>query len=395
VLPKDAAGSHAAISYRSHPIRARRTILRCTNPLERAPAARRILVIRLGALGDVVRTLPALRALREAYPDARIDWLVESRASGPLDREPALDGLLYFPRESLSAALRGAHLLRLGREVRAFSRELCRRNYDLVLDFHGILKSGVLSRISGAALRVGYAPPYGRELAWLFANRRAILEPRRASRFERNLGLLHFLGLEAKLPQPPLLEVDPGDFASMRTLLGEGEAPLLIHPGSSAGTPYKRYAIADYASALREVHRRSGRRCVVAWGPTPGEREQALELVALGGPAAALAPETRSFADLAALLATSAVFIGSDSGPLHVASLLGTPVVQILGPTDPVENAPYPLTPSRSLRVPLPCSPCRRGCAAATCMRSVAPAAVAAAALALLDARPPEWEAAG
>ena len=76
--------------------------------------------------------------------------------------------------------------------------------------------------------------------------------------------------------------------------------------------------------------------------------------------------------------------IGSDSGPLHVASLVGTPVVQILGPTDPVQNAPYPETPSRTVHVPLGCSPCRRGCRAVTCMRIVPPAAILAAAAELL-----------
>ena len=84
------------------------------------------------------------------------------------------------------------------------------------------------------------------------------------------------------------------------------------------------------------------------------------------------------------MFAASRLFIGSDSGPLHVASLVGTPVVQLLGPTDPVENAPWGETPSRQVRVPVPCSPCRSGCAAVTCMRSIRPDAVLAAARELL-----------
>ena len=99
-----------------------------------------------------------------------------------------------------------------------------------------------------------------------------------------------------------------------------------------------------------------------------------------------LAPPTATLGDLAALFEACDLFLGSDSGPLHLASLVGTPVVQLLGPTDPVENRPWPGTPSRSLRVPVGCSPCRRGCAAASCMTTLPPAAVAAAARELLEA---------
>ena len=91
-------------------------------------------------------------------------------------------------------------------------------------------------------------------------------------------------------------------------------------------------------------------------------------------------------ADLAALFSCSRLYIGGDTGPMHVASLVGTPVVQILGPTDPVENAPFPATPSRTVRVQIRCNPCRRGCAAVTCMRVIHPDSVIDAACELLAA---------
>jgi ADP-heptose:LPS heptosyltransferase len=90
--------------------------------------------------------------------------------------------------------------------------------------------------------------------------------------------------------------------------------------------------------------------------------------------------------DLAALFARSRLYVGADSGPMHVASAVGTPVIQLLGPTDPVENAPFAGTPSRTLRVDVGCNPCRRGCAAATCMRLIPAAAVLEAARVLLAA---------
>ena len=116
------------------------------------------------------------------------------------------------------------------------------------------------------------------------------------------------------------------------------------------------------------------------------ERETARAVVEASDGAAVLAPPTPELADLAALVSQSRLFLGSDSGPLHVASLTGTPVVQLLGPTDPVENRPWGGSPYRSLRVPIGCSPCRSGCRAAACMNVLPSEVVVEAARALLAA---------
>ena len=108
---------------------------------------------------------------------------------------------------------------------------------------------------------------------------------------------------------------------------------------------------------------------MVSVGPARDDRAFAEAVVKAAGGAARLAPQTPGLGDLAALFARCRLYLGSDTGPLHVASLVGTPVVQLLGPTDPVENAPWPGTPSRTVRVQVACNPCRRGCAAAPCMR--------------------------
>jgi ADP-heptose:LPS heptosyltransferase len=111
--------------------------------------------------------------------------------------------------------------------------------------------------------------------------------------------------------------------------------------------------------------------------------------VEASGGAARLAPPTSGFEDLAASLEAARLFVGGDSGPLHVASLVGTPVVQILGPTHPVENRPWAATPWRRVCIPVACSPCRRGCAAAHCLRVIPPELVARAAIDLFDATRP------
>lgn len=348
------------------------------------PAVDRILVIRLGALGDVVRTLPAVSALRAGLPRARITWLVEPASAGALAGQPWIDDVLVFPRAELMGAFAGGRLVLAGRHLARFLGALRRARFDLAIDFHSILKSGLLARASGAPLRLAYAPPFGREGAPWLANRRARVGPRRISRFARNLALVRALGVDAP-PDPTPYRVDP---TTLRTLAERlpGDAPIVIHPGTSPGTPHKRWTAEGYGEVAAALAREASVASVVTFGPDAAERRFAEEVVAASGGGARLAPETRSLGELAALLARCRLYIGSDTGPLHLASLVGTPVVQILGPTDPVENAPFGGTPSRTVRAPVACSPCRRGCAAALCMRRVTASAVVAAAQSLLGA---------
>jgi ADP-heptose:LPS heptosyltransferase len=351
----------------------------CANPLPRPPDADRILVVRLGALGDVVRTLPAAHALRSAYPGAHLGWLVEPAAHDLVAAQPWVDEVLRFPRDEISAALRSGRWLRAAEIVASFVRALRRRRFDLAVDFHSIGKSALLVRASGARERIGYAPPHGREASWWLATRRARLSAARISRFARNQGLVEFLGLPVRA-RPAALRVDAEARRRAAESLGDGARPVALHPGTSAGTPYQRWDPEGYAAVARGL----GVPCIVTFGPDREERVRAEAVVAASGGAARLAPPTGSLAELAALLECCRAFVGSDSGPLHLASAVGTPVVQLLGPTDPVENEPYPATPMRRVRVPVACSPCRRGCAAAPCMRRIEPRVVLAAARELL-----------
>ena len=363
----------------------------CINPLSEAPHAERILVIRLGAMGDVVRTLPAFAELRARYPHAHLAWLVERKAASALQAQPGLDEVIVFPREELESHWRERRPLALAREALGFLAALRRKRFEMVLDFHGILKSGVISRASAAATRIGFAAPLGREGSALFANHRARVEPTRISRFERNAALVDFLGIGlATAPKAAAGEgegwpVDVDRQARMRQAVARGGPEFaVLHPGSSAATPYKRYPVSGWAAVARALSD-DGVACWVVAG-SEGERETARAVVAASDGAAPQAPPTPEVADLAALVSQSRLFLGSDSGPLHVASLTGTPVVQLLGPTDPVENRPWGGSPSRSLRVPIACSPCRRGCRAAPCMNVLPSEVVVEAARELLAA---------
>ena len=188
------------------------------------------------------------------------------------------------------------------------------------------------------------------------------------------------------------LHVDAERLRRIERELGGGPAPR---------RDPSRHQRLDAAQALERRRLRRGRAraarrdgvpSVVTVGPARDDRAFAEAVVAQAGGAAALAPATPSLADLAALFARSRLYVGSDTGPMHVASLVGTPVLQLLGPTDPVENAPWAGTPSRTLRVPVACSPCRRGCDSRALHAAPHPPTPSSrAALALLAAQGGGW----
>jgi len=362
----------------------------CINPLREPLDPARILVIRLGAVGDVLRTLPAFGDLRDRHPGAHLAWLVEPKAASAVQGQPGVDEVIVFPRDELQARLDARHYAGLVRDGLGFVRSLRARRFDLVIDFHGILKSGLLSRASGAPERVSYAAPFAREGAGFWATHRVRLQPRHTSRFVRNAALVDFLGRgKPTIPRAEAgagrgFQVDPVARAKLRAEIPKrGEPMAVIHPGTSVRTPFKRYPMSAWAEVARGLAA-AGVHCMVAAG-SDAERLLALAVVDASGGCARPAPRTDSLGDLAALFEACDLFLGSDSGPLHLASLVGTPVVQLLGPTDPVENRPWPGTPSRSLRVPVGCSPCRRGCAAASCMQVIPVEAVIEASRSLLQ----------
>ncbi|NRA01863.1 MAG: glycosyltransferase family 9 protein [Myxococcales bacterium] len=341
-------------------------------------AADRILVIRLGALGDVVRTRFAVAGLRELYPDARLDWLVEDRCRAGLDGILGIDRIIEVPRRMLRP---GAPRL-AGRRLRELVASLRDGNYDLALDFHGVLKSGVLARASSTRVRVGYAAGAAREQSHRFYTHRVALPRLHVSRFERNAALIRFLGGEVPTTPPPL-EL-PAAALALAASVETGR--IVLHPGTSARTAHKRWNLELWSRLAQELRSELGEASLVTFGP--GERPAAERVVAASGGAAELAPETPSVAHLIALLERSRLFVGSDSGPLHLAALAGRPVVVLIGPTDPTENAPFPGLPARLVRHDAGCNPCRDGCPARACMAAILPRDVLGAVRDLLEAVP-------
>jgi len=335
---------------------------------------KRILIIRLSAVGDVVRTLPSLVVLRNSFPSARIAWLVEEKSSDILFGQPELSEVIVFPRTAWARDLARGRGWSLGVEAVGFLKRLRRARFDLVVDFHGILKSGLLSILSGAAVRVGFDKGFCKERSYLFSNWRVSLPNTRISRFERNLSLLQGVGLDTKMGEFNLY-ISPEDQGYATNFLrGHGllaQYPVIaLHPGTSEKTRYKRWFPERYARLADGLVRELGASILVTWGP--GERETAERVRSLMTSSCVISCPTGSLKQLAGIYQHCHLYIGGDTGPMHIASLMGVPVIGIYGPTDPVVNAPYDRTLAVLLRKNLSCSPCRdRNCQKLECLKAI------------------------
>lgn len=293
----------------------------------------RVLIVRLGALGDVVHAIPVAAALRRAFPGARLDWLVSAKHREILDHVPVIDRRLVI--NDRGDATHGSSLLHAVSELR-------RGRYDVAIDLQGLLKSALLARVSGAPRVLGFATAYLRErLARPFytdvydPGGGGMYDPRETRHVvEVNLGLLQPLGIANVRPEFPIEAVDSAVADRMRRETGGRYA--LVNPG--AAWPNKRWPAPRLAALARAVHERHGLCSVVLWGP--GERTLGEQVVAEAPGAATLSPPT-SIADLVALARGAAVMVSGDTGPTHVAAAVGTPIVGIYGPTRPARNGPW------------------------------------------------------
>ena len=284
-----------------------------------------ILIVRLGALGDIVHTIPAAAALRESFPEARVDWVVEARHRDILDLVVGIDRLVVL-RAGTPAAWVDA------------TRELRRVPYDVALDFQGLMKSAVFARASGAQRVIGFSIWHLREKSArpFYSETGAADEniDREAHIIHKNLALLRAVGVTTHRVAFPLIRVASEAASEVAEAIAGPFA--LINPG--AGWPNKRWPaerFGEVAAFLRDVR---GLASVVLWGP--GEETLARAVVDASSGAARLAPAT-TVADVLALSRAAALMVSGDTGPLHIAAAAGTPIVGVFGPTDPARNGPW------------------------------------------------------
>lgn len=285
----------------------------------------RFLVVRLTALGDILHTVPAVAALRAAHRNARIDWVVERKWAPVLEGSPALNEVIPFDRRSLWGAVECVQRLRENR-------------YTCAIDFQGLYKSSVLAGLSGAPRRIGFERSSAREEgAAMFYTERVAPAGRHVT--ELNYSLAEQAGASRPAAPEYPLRVPAGGAASIRARLHDlgitGEY-MVVGPGGSWRA--KCWPADRYGELCRELGKRSDVRIVVIHGP--GEKSAAEEVLRAAAPARPAILAT-TIEELMGLLAHARFLIAADSGPLHLAAALGTPVVGLYGPTDPARNGPF------------------------------------------------------
>jgi lipopolysaccharide heptosyltransferase I len=295
-------------------------------------------MVRLGAIGDVLRTLPAIHLISRTFPAAHIAWIVEDLSRDLLLEHPDLDEVIRFPRAELRAA--GGNPWMLARRIRSLRKTLRSRRFTVAIDAQGSFKSAAVAALSGAPRRIGFAPGLCREMSFLFTSEWVRLPVPWLNRVDRNLRLAEALGAQGDEISMGLTESED-EGRQAETLLREaapGGAPVaILSPGTSRRQRYKMWPASSFARLAEALRHVLGVVPLVSWGP--GEERLADTVVRASGGAAVPAPRA-GLRLLASLLRRAALFIGGDTGPMHLAWGVGCPVIAIFGPTDPRLNAP-------------------------------------------------------
>lgn len=286
-------------------------------------ADERFLILRMSALGDIVHTLPAVAALRQSFPRAQIDWLVDSKWSPILEGNPDATKIIPIDRCNWGNVL-------------ATIRQLRAARYTIALDFQSLYRTAILARLSGARRRVGFDANYAREgAAAVFYTEKVV--PQRLHKVEHNIELVESIGAHAEEIRFWLPTSREAREHVDRVLAAHGITDFVVlSPGG--GWASKCWPAEHYGELHRALVERYGWRGVISFGP--GERGLAENVRrAAGSPEPLL--ELFNLPQLIALLRRAKFVVAADTGPLHLASALGTPVVGLYGPTDPARNGPF------------------------------------------------------
>jgi heptosyltransferase-1 len=339
-----------------------------------AEPPKRVLIVLLGAIGDVVRALPLLNRVRRAWPHAHIAWAVEPKSLPILEGHPWLDELIVYDRRHAPWSFFG------------FLRAVRRGRFDITLDLQRHLKSGIASRMSGAPERLGFAAPNTKEFNHLFSTRTIAPQP------SMRLKLSQYLAFADALALPPApvefgLSPTPEEINRVRAMLRDTPRHrMAVILGSS--WPSRVYFAESIAATIRLLAQPSYGSLFPLLLGAPEEMALAAAVTAhLDVPALNLAGRT-SLRDLFAIFRETVVAFGPDCGPMHIAAAIGCPVVSLWGATAPQRSAPWGFG-HLAIAADIPCHPCYlRECPVGReCMRRIAPEDVAAMVRRAVEAR--------
>ena len=331
------------------------------------PRPERVLIIKPSALGDVVTALPVLRGLRREFPEAQIDWLANPSCAPLVDQDEQLSHAVLFDRRRFGRMVydpaAAAAFVR-------FCRQLRRTRYDWAIDLQGLFRSGFLAAVTRAPVRAGFAT--AREFAGLFYNHALPADRTPVHTVDRNIALARHLGVDAR-PEDYRLSVPAAarkwakDFVENR-----GESVIVVAPATRWVT--KLYPARHWRVVIEHLSRRAP--VVLVAGP--GEEHLTAPLT--GGENVIDLTGRTTVAQLVGLIAEARLLVCCDSAAMNIAGAVATPQVVLTGPTDPARTGPYGDQAS-IVQTSLPCRGClKRKCRHISCMQTIDPAEVVAAA---------------
>ena len=320
---------------------------------------RNILIIKPSAVGDVVHALPVLRLLRLRYPAARISWLVTPACAGLLEEHPMIDEVIHFDRKYFASGWRNAGVLW---QLVRFTRQLRARKFDLVMDLQGLFRSGWLAWMTGSARRIG--EERAREGASLFHSRRVDTGPADRHAIDRYLRIAEAAGCDLSGGVQFIFNTDEKVRQQVTELLAplDGKPFALLVPGTNWLT--KRWPVESFHQLAEALRGDRGMRIVTTGAPSERDLCDAV------GADLNLVGKT-TLRQLPDLMARARLAVVNDSGPMHIAAAVGTPMVALFGPTSPLRTGPY-RRELAVLRADVPCAPCySRSCTHMSCLKRI------------------------
>jgi len=334
-------------------------------------APERILIIKLSALGDIVQALPVLHSLKKTWNSCQVDWITGEVGAGLLERHPLINRVIVYPRRRLGyLAASPLKWYRLAAELKQLSERLKTGRYEVALDIQGLFKSGIITLLSGARDRVGFAG--GREASSLFLNRKLPRYDPDQHAVLRYLKAAEFIGADTREICFPLGLSDHA-FQRARDFINSlGLKPrefIILIPGTV--WPSKHWSIEGFSKLAGLVHKKFGLLCLVTGSKADTPLGQTIAQDS-GGAAIDITGKT-SLKLFAALASMAAAGVTTDTGPMHLAAAAGLRLAALFGPTAPWRTGPF----GRGhivLRNDMECSPCfKRDCSTRQCMLSILP----------------------
>ena len=320
----------------------------------------KILIIKPSSLGDVIHSLPFLKAIKNTFHDADIEWVISKNLKEILEGNPLINRLIVFDKDSWTKI---GNLSKTVKEAIGLINILRSGHYDMVVDLQGLLRSGLITFFSASPLKVGFEN--AREGSSIFYNKK-ILVNGNLHAVDRYLEIAKSIGAKIDKVEFPLF-IDDAERKKIKNLIGDLQEYVAVIP--SARWETKRWSPKKFGMLISKL----SVPCIVTG--SRADEQIVKEVMKFSNDKGTNFCGKTDLKELTALIAGAKAVVSNDSGPMHIAAALGVPVIALFGPTDPYKTGPYGWQEKKNLRViraSISCSPCfKKKCKDLLCMDGI------------------------